>query len=493
MSKKRILLILVAFVCLGAVATPVFYVQQAPVLLVSPNGVSRPFGYGAATDAARGTAVLAAQGAASSGDTIAVLSDATITAALGKDQVNWHFPHEVFINTTAEDVPVFSDGGTPMTFQVTGNGRFQTTDSECIQFKSETSEGASAVFLECLSVESGGGGNAAIDLGGNGNDPNTFEPFPAAELDLLIKDHCTSNGYDALLDGTYRGYIKTIVGGDNVCEGATLFLTCETATSTAEGLNPGSGHFKCKRLVPGSNSRAVQGAGAAGLTVEANEIMGQVANEGGPVRVIGAIIDSTGNTDTPAAYLESTSDELRLDGCVLRSHSGATVDIDAAEDGIVNVVGGIYAPKGFAPDITVTYEDTPAPRERAIQAVVFSPQTTVVTSDPNSDPDGQAYIVVPASLDGGVITDVRVDVIAAGTTGVSTITLQRIRSGADAYVLSTQLTIDSGETSSETATTPPVINTSNDDLATSDLLRLDTSGVSTTPPTGLIVTIEVTK
>lgn len=52
----------------GTVATN--YVGQSPVLLVKPNGVTRSFGYGATSDTARGTALLAAVTAASSGDTI---------------------------------------------------------------------------------------------------------------------------------------------------------------------------------------------------------------------------------------------------------------------------------------------------------------------------------------------------------------------------------------------------------------------------------------
>jgi hypothetical protein len=56
-----------------------------------------------------------------------------------------------------------------------------------------------------------------------------------------------------------------------------------------------------------------------------------------------------------------------------------------------------------------------------------------------------------------------------------------------------KLTLDSTETSSSTAATAVSINTSNDDLSTNDVLRIDVDAVSTTPPQGLILTIEVTK
>ena len=60
---------------------------------------------------------------------------------------------------------------------------------------------------------------------------------------------------------------------------------------------------------------------------------------------------------------------------------------------------------------------------------------------------------------------------------------------SDADMLSTKLTIDSGETSSATAATAAVVNTSNDDVATGDLIYVDVDAVSTTAPQGLTVVL----
>ena len=57
-------------------------------------------------------------------------------------------------------------------------------------------------------------------------------------------------------------------------------------------------------------------------------------------------------------------------------------------------------------------------------------------------------------------------------------------------MLSTKITIDSGETGSDTAATAAVIDTSNDDVASWDVLRIDVDAVSTTAAKGLIVTLE---
>ncbi len=56
-----------------------------------------------------------------------------------------------------------------------------------------------------------------------------------------------------------------------------------------------------------------------------------------------------------------------------------------------------------------------------------------------------------------------------------------------ADMLTTKLTIDSGETDTSTAATAAVIDTANDDVATGDQIRIDVDAVSTTAAKGLIV------
>jgi hypothetical protein len=60
-------------------------------------------------------------------------------------------------------------------------------------------------------------------------------------------------------------------------------------------------------------------------------------------------------------------------------------------------------------------------------------------------------------------------------------------------VLSTNITVDSGENSTDTAAAAAVIDTANDDLATGQILRFDVDAVSTTAAKGLIVTVTVSK
>lgn len=122
-------------------------------------------------------------------------------------------------------------------------------------------------------------------------------------------------------------------------------------------------------------------------------------------------------------------------------------------------------------------------RKKTRTFVLFGPTTDAATGD------GKAYYPIPPELNGANITYVHLWAVTAGTTGTSDVQIARVRSGTPADVLSTKVTIDSTEQGSDTAASAAVINTSNDDVATNDVLRIDVDAVSTTPPKGIIVTI----
>ncbi len=120
---------------------------------------------------------------------------------------------------------------------------------------------------------------------------------------------------------------------------------------------------------------------------------------------------------------------------------------------------------------------------RVVEVVLFDWTTNVSTGN------GAFFYHVPAAMNGLNITKVHAQVITAGTTGTTDIQIHNVTSAAD--ILSTKLTIDSGETGSHTAAAAAVINTSEDDLTENDLIRFDVDAVSTTAPQGLIVTLEL--
>lgn len=119
--------------------------------------------------------------------------------------------------------------------------------------------------------------------------------------------------------------------------------------------------------------------------------------------------------------------------------------------------------------------------KRVVSILVFDDSQNVATGDGAGD----VFWRVPAVLNGWNLVAVAAQVQTAGTTNTTDIQIANVTQAAD--MLTTKITIDSGETDSSTAATAAVIDTSNDDVATGDRLRIDVDAVSTTPPKGLLV------
>ena len=80
-------------------------------------------------------------------------------------------------------------------------------------------------------------------------------------------------------------------------------------------------------------------------------------------------------------------------------------------------------------------------------------------------------------------------VITAGTGGLTSVQIRNLTKNVD--MLTTMMTIDSGETGSDTAAAAAVISNTDKTVAVNDMLRLDVKTVSTTTaPLGLLVTME---
>lgn len=98
--------------------------------------------------------------------------------------------------------------------------------------------------------------------------------------------------------------------------------------------------------------------------------------------------------------------------------------------------------------------------------------------------DGKFMIAIPSSINGMNIVEVVASVYTQGVTGSTTIQVRRCRAGTNVDVLTSALSIGAVYTATSTA-----INTSNDDLATGDVLFIDVDTIHTTAPLGLSVVI----
>lgn len=99
--------------------------------------------------------------------------------------------------------------------------------------------------------------------------------------------------------------------------------------------------------------------------------------------------------------------------------------------------------------------------------------------------DGVSGFCVPDELNGKNLTRVGARVTIKGVTGTTSVQVRRNRDGTEVDMLATALTLADVYYSSN-----GVINASNDDLATGDLIMVDVDSVhSATSPLGLSVTL----
>jgi hypothetical protein len=109
------------------------------------------------------------------------------------------------------------------------------------------------------------------------------------------------------------------------------------------------------------------------------------------------------------------------------------------------------------------------------------------TTSNASTGDGKQFFHVPPALNGMNLVYVHAAVYTAGTTGTMDVQIRNVTDAVD--MLSTKLKIDSTEVGTDTAATPPVIDTTKDDVATNDRIAIDVDAVHTTPAQGLVVTL----
>jgi len=135
----------------------------------------------------------------------------------------------------------------------------------------------------------------------------------------------------------------------------------------------------------------------------------------------------------------------------------------AAETTTGTDTGRAVTPDGLAGSIFGT---------QVVQLLVFDDSQDVATGDGAGD----LFFRVPSTMNGMNLIAVAACVQTAGTTGTTDIQIHNVTDTAD--MLSTVITIDSGETDSSTAATAAVINAATDDV------------VSTTAPKGLLVELQ---
>jgi len=107
--------------------------------------------------------------------------------------------------------------------------------------------------------------------------------------------------------------------------------------------------------------------------------------------------------------------------------------------------------------------------------------TTIIRDVIATDADQEAATTVGGDFVvpiGGTVTEVGITVSTAGTTGVGTYDIHK----NGTTILSTKITVDSGEKTSRTAATAPVISVTS--IAEGDILTFDIDGIQSTAAKG---------
>lgn len=197
----------------------------------------------------------------------------------------------------------------------------------------------------------------------------------------------------------------------------------------------------------------------------------------------GAVIEMILNADDWNDMVDWGIVEHNQDG----THKVALVTTLKASGAVVNTGTSdvtIVTPKALADsDYSTATDITDAVNKKAVIIQVVDGATDLATGD------GKAYFTVPSYLNGFILKAVHARVITAGTTNTTDIQIRNVTDTVD--MLSTKITIDSGETGSDSAATAAVIDTTKDDVATNDLIAIDVDAVSTTAPKGLVVRLEL--
>lgn len=251
-------------------------------------------------------------------------------------------------------------------------------------------------------------------------------------------------------------------GGGFAGIGKGLVLTEQTAPSspaandiTLYAADNGSG-TTVLRTKDSAGTVTTLGSGGGGLTAE------DVRDTIGTALVEGEAIDITVNdgADTISIAAEDASDTNK--GVVeLATTAETTTGTDTARavtpDGLAGSEYGV----------------------EVVQILVTDPSGSAITTG-----DGKAYFMVPTKLNGWNLIRANAAVTTVSSSGTPTVQVHNVTDAVD--MLSTRITIDANESTSYTAATPPVIDTTKDDVATGDLIRVDVD-VAGTGAKGLIV------
>lgn len=322
--------------------------------------------------------------------------------------------------------------------------------------------------------------------GGGDMQAATYDPTNVAG-DAFDMDNMVEGDSNKILTASERSSIASAVqpgdlaavatSGDYDDLSNTPSLGTAAATDTGDFASAAQGSLADSATQPGDNISTL--TNDAGFTSNAGTVtsVGVSGSDGIEVES-GSPISSTGTI------------ALGINAASLRSHINVEDGADVTDATNVAAAGAVMesdtstASMGFVvdEDDMSSNSATKVPTQQSVKAYVDAsagPITRVVGiqvsgADELVSGDGQAFFRVPSVMNGYELTAVAAHVADASSSGGISIQVHNVTGAAD--MLTTPLTIDAGENDSSTAATAAVIDTSEDDVATGDWIRLDIDG-----------------
>ncbi len=313
---------------------------------------------------------------------------------------------------------------------------------------------------EVLRLTEGNSGDVTIKTAVDGKDLIFTDNGDATNMKIL--DAAAGINVPGEVQTTGIGYTDgdnaiTIADGGGITAAAGI---TSTAASNSFGASSFSGVLDITDATDSSDASGDTGAlrTEGGASIAKKLFVGTDLDVDGTAEVDVLTIDGT------AIVAQATTSAVG--GVELATTAETTAGSDAAR---------VITPDGLAGSVIFG--------TRYVQCVVFDFGTDI------AEGNGKFYLHIPAGLNGMNLVEVHSEIITAGNGSTVDVQLHNVTHSAD--MLSTTLTIDSTETGSDTAATAAVINTSEDDVATNDLIRIDVdgNGGDTTIAKGLIVTL----
>ena len=358
-----------------------------------------------------------------------------------------------------------------------GGTGMSATDVEAAidELATEKANLAGAAFTGDVTVTGAAGGQVHIDVdavtdiagvalfASGDTQPRAALTFSWFDVPALAMGPGGSTAVDTTLYRSAAGVLNANGGGFTGL-GKGLTLTEQSAPSspaandiTLYAADNGSG-TTVLRTKDSAGTVTTLGSGGGGLTAE------DVRDTIGTALVEGEAIDITVNdgADTISIAAEDATD----------ANKGVVELATAAETTTGTDTGRAVTPDGLAGSEYGV---------EVVQILVTDPSGSALTTG-----DGKAYFMVPTKLNGWNLIRANAAVTTVSSSGTPTVQVHNVTDAVD--MLSTRITIDANESTSYTAATPPVIDTTKDDVATGDLIRVDVD-VAGTGAKGLIVVL----